>query len=176
MKKEFTPNKSRGFTLIELLVVIAIIGILAAIIIVNLASARTKARDARRKSDLESVRTAVEMYNDEKGTYPDSTGLSCGGTTPADWGNSYDCLNAGKGWVPGLVPDFLPTLPRDPVNKNYSWAYMYHGTTTNYKIFARPMESTQGKLDADNDGGTKNGCNSGGNCAYEIFTSGGQSF
>jgi len=66
-------KKNKGFTLIELLVVIAIIGILAAIGLSALTSARAKARDAKRKSDLREVSTAVELYYADHGRYPDST-------------------------------------------------------------------------------------------------------
>lgn len=63
-------EKNKGFTLIELLVVIAIIGLLASIVLVALNSARIKARDARRKSDLKQIQIALELFYDKYGYYP----------------------------------------------------------------------------------------------------------
>ena len=64
-------NKFRkGFTLVELLVVIAIIGILASVVLVSLNSARGKARDARRISDLHQVALALDNYYDANQAYP----------------------------------------------------------------------------------------------------------
>jgi len=65
---------NKGFTLIELLVVIAIIGLLSTTIMTSLNGARIKARDARRKTDLEAVRKALELYYDKHGTYTVSGG------------------------------------------------------------------------------------------------------
>ncbi|KKU77663.1 MAG: hypothetical protein UY03_C0011G0013 [Parcubacteria group bacterium GW2011_GWA2_47_64] len=62
-------KKMRGFTLIELLVVISIIGLLSSVVLASLNTARSKARDARRKSDLNEIRTALEFYLDKYGTY-----------------------------------------------------------------------------------------------------------
>lgn len=66
----------QGFTLIELLVVISIIGILATLVTANLNSARSRARDAERKSDLKNISTALRIYYNDKAGYP--TTLSFG--------------------------------------------------------------------------------------------------
>ena len=55
-------NRSRGFTLIELLVVIAIIGILSAVVLASLNTARNKGTDAAVQSDLTTAQTQAEIY------------------------------------------------------------------------------------------------------------------
>lgn len=63
-------NKNKGFTLIELLVVIAVISLLSSVILSSLNSARSKARDAKRKQDTLQIRTALQMYYNDNGSYP----------------------------------------------------------------------------------------------------------
>ena len=62
-------HKQKGFTLIELLVVIAIIGLLASIVLASLTTARAKARDAYRKSSLQQISKALDLYYFEHQTY-----------------------------------------------------------------------------------------------------------
>lgn len=69
--------KNKGFTLIEMLIVIAIIGILSSMILVGLGSARAKARDSRRISDIRQIQNGLEIYYSNNQTYAsgDSTAL-----------------------------------------------------------------------------------------------------
>jgi len=67
-------QNKRGFTLIELLVVVAILGLLATIVAVSLTSARARARDARRVSDVRQIELALELYYAAHLQYPTATG------------------------------------------------------------------------------------------------------
>ena len=60
-------NSKKGFTLIELLVVIAIIGILSAIVLASLSTARSKGKDATVQGQLSSARAQAEIYYGSNG-------------------------------------------------------------------------------------------------------------
>ncbi len=63
---------TRGFTLIELLVSISIIGIVVTIGIASFATINKNSRDVKRKSDIEQLRSAFEMYRADSKAYPNA--------------------------------------------------------------------------------------------------------
>jgi prepilin-type N-terminal cleavage/methylation domain-containing protein len=111
MSNTFTKNSSRvrGFTLIELLVVIAIIGLLSTIIAAPIQSARKKARDAKKISELKSVELALEQYAESNSAQYPKNPFSLSG---------------------GLSPQFMPLLPTfagsTTSNARDAFAYVYY--------------------------------------------------
>ena len=65
-------TQKKGFTLIELLVVISIIGLLSSIVLSSLSDSRKKARDTARIRAVNETRTALQMYYNDKGKYPNA--------------------------------------------------------------------------------------------------------
>lgn len=63
-------NNQLGFSLIELLVAATIIIILSSLGLVSYQKANVNARNAKRRSDLETVRQALILYKSEYGSYP----------------------------------------------------------------------------------------------------------
>ena len=96
--------------MIELLVVIAIIGLLASIVTTALSSARMKARDARRVSDMKQIKTGLDLFFASGNGYPSTA------TYNAAMGTILKC---------GTV-DIL-RVTNDPLSPAYSYTYVATG-------------------------------------------------
>lgn len=64
--------KRNGFTLIELLVVIAIIATMLAVALPNFLGARERARDAKRKAEMNQLKSALRLYYNDYQKYPNN--------------------------------------------------------------------------------------------------------
>jgi len=113
LRKQSTM-KNRGFTFIELLVSVTIMAVMLAAAIVSYSNTNLRSRDAKRKADLETIRSALEICRSNTSTYP---------TSPL--GNTVTCSD-------GTVT--LRTVPTDPKTLDI---YPYsRPTTTTYTLSA----------------------------------------
>ena len=72
----------KGFTLVEILIVVIILGILAAIVIPQFTEASNDARASALDSDLQTVRSQLELYKMQHiGGYPNMATLSTAATS-----------------------------------------------------------------------------------------------
>jgi len=149
MRRICDRNKKLGFTLIELLVVISIIVIITSLSLFGIQNVRKSARDAKRKSDLETIRGALEMYKSDCYSYPDSPGDGNSLTGDSDLG--FDaCLDTNV---------YLQTWPFDTLSgRNYSYSH----TSNTYTLCAALESDTSG------DGSGCGSCSSDVSCNYKV--------
>lgn len=138
-----------GFTLIELLIVISIIGILAALILTNVQGVRERARDARRKSDLVSIKSSLRLYYNDQKSFPTSTNgeiIGCGDTlTACNWGESRFAIGD---------TIYMNNLPNDPSfgGSNSTATYAYHQVSDDSYILVAQLENQSDPDIADSQG------------------------
>src|ERR1700759_603359 len=107
VRRTIRQGGSKGFTLVEILIVVIILGILAAIVIPQFTSASQDARKNSLTSQLQTVRSQVELY---KLQHLDQLppGLVAGGTLSTAWAELVEKTNADHS-VTG-TPNFGPYL------------------------------------------------------------------
>jgi len=115
-----------GFTLIELLVVMVIIGLLAGLILPNFMSARERARDVRRKSDLEQVQKALEFYKMDQSppVYPASLDFNSAAFCDLCWSSGANCT--GTVYMKEVSCD--PKSPKGGATNEYKYIYTRNAT------------------------------------------------
>lgn len=139
-----------GFTLLELMVVVTIIAILAAVITANFMEAKAKARDAERQSNIRELKSAIELYKNKYGLYPEACNGETVVTAPTpNWsgqiGSNYACADGTNNYIVDLAPEFIQTLPVDKKVKDGDRGYVYtvNKDRTIYKLKAKGTVETE---------------------------------
>jgi type II secretion system protein G len=136
----------KGFTLVEILVVVTIVGILSSFLFSNYVGARQRARDATRKSDLQQIRAAFELYKADTGIYPPlTTGLEGTGWNSTACGGVFQQNSV-------VYMRKKPCDPTSPTTRNYTYS---RPTTVTYTLStclenaADGVTAAQGGITAD---------------------------
>lgn len=128
----------KGFTLIELLVVIAIIGILSAVVLASLSTARSKGKDASVQESMSGMRAAAEIYY-------------------SNTGNSYGTQTAGASCTTGVFGDSSSNMAGlvTAVQSSATAANTECGANGSAWFFAAKLPSGSGNFCVDSTGAAK---------------------
>jgi prepilin-type N-terminal cleavage/methylation domain-containing protein len=138
---------SKGFTLIELLVSITIIAVVLAVAMPNLLGMRQRARDAKRKAELNEVKKALQLYFTDFNRYPSANMMSpnimgCGtaGTLLCPQGCANEFAAGGSSWCSDATV-YMKRFPRMS-GTNYGWNYMMYSPSGNTFCLTAVLENT----------------------------------
>ncbi|HRH93073.1 MAG TPA: prepilin-type N-terminal cleavage/methylation domain-containing protein [Candidatus Peribacteria bacterium] len=139
-----TRSTRGGFTLIELLLVIGIIAILAAVVIVaiNPTKQLADARNAQRRSDVNTLLNAVYQYAlDNNGNIP--TTITTVATKVCKSGVNVSCTNGVN--LNMLTGSYVVALPSDPstsTTTGTNYTIMKNATTSRITVAAPGAENS----------------------------------
>jgi prepilin-type N-terminal cleavage/methylation domain-containing protein len=153
-------NKIKGFTLIELLVVIAIIGILSAIVLASLNTARQKGVNAQIEADLSELQSQASIDYDSFAS-PGSYGTSTPAFTAAQsaWGvTGTGAPGTGGVGILGATAAALDTSASNALNQistDNSNKLQWIDTGTAYVVEAALTPAGTGNWCVDSTGASK---------------------
>jgi general secretion pathway protein G len=134
-------NNQDGFTLIEIMVVILILGLLATIVVQSLRGATDKAKRVKAQADIAEIKTGLDRYYLDSGSYPTTDQGLQALVTPPESGKIPANYESGG---------YLQSVPKDPWGNPY--VYQSDGNGYSLKSYgADGVEGGDGK-NADIDG------------------------
>jgi len=122
-------NAKSGFTLVEILIVVVILGILAAIVIPQFTDASTEAKLSSLCSDLQTVRSQIELYKIQHNDQLPGTQAGVDfETAMTSYTDASGAVQAGPG--PNVYGPYLQKIPKNPfvVNENAAKVQAEAGT------------------------------------------------
>ncbi len=100
-----------GFTLVEILIVVVILGILAAIVIPQFTDASTEAKTSALKSDLQMLRSQIELYKIQHNDDLPSDSAMAVGLVLALTGYTDQYGNASTQGADGALGPYMQKIP-----------------------------------------------------------------
>ena len=139
----------KGFTLIEIMLVVIIIGILAAMVVPNMAGRGEQARVSAARADIDAnLTSALDLYELDNGQYPTTEqGLKAllekpsSAPAPASWNGPY--LKKKR-------------MPLDPWGREYRYVSPGTHNTEEFDLFSYGQDGVEGKDDIVNWGPDSN--------------------
>jgi prepilin-type N-terminal cleavage/methylation domain-containing protein len=129
----------RGFTLVELLVVIAIIGVLVALLLPAVQSAREAARRMSCGNNLKQFGVAIHNYHDTHRYFPISIAYNVSGPRATPQPN-------GKGWILSILPQLEQPALFAQFEPGFSGAFNISAGTGLGNFACRPAMKTRIKV------------------------------
>jgi len=95
-------RSTKGFTLIEMMIVILVIAVLATIVGLSVKNAGERSKNATLTAHLATLQNAVDLYNNDMGTYP----------------SALDELTSTSNSDPNYNGPYVRSIPRHPYTKD----------------------------------------------------------